>query len=46
VLLAMDDFVADWREEPRGVVAPPAPPRPPRPPTLWERIARTLKRGK
>lgn len=42
VLLAMDDFVADWLEEPRGVVAP-APPRPPRPLTLWERIAQRLK---
>lgn len=45
VVLAMDDFLADWLGEPRGVVAPPAPPRPPRPPTVWERIARTLKRG-
>jgi hypothetical protein len=46
VVLAMDDFVADWLGEPRGVVAPPAPPRPPRPPTVWERLARALKRGK
>lgn len=45
VILAMDDFVADWLGEPRGVVPPPAPPRPPRQPTVWERIARALGRS-
>ena len=44
VVLAMDDFVADWQEEPRGVVTPPPPPAPPRPPTVWERIAQLFKR--
>ena len=44
VLLAMDDFVADWLEQPRGVVPPPVPPRQPRQPTLWERITQALKR--
>lgn len=45
VILAMDDFIADWLGEPRGVVPPPAPPRPPRRPAVWERIARALRRS-
>ena len=45
VALAMDDFVADWLGEPRGVVAPPAPPRPPRPQTVWERMTQLLRRA-
>jgi hypothetical protein len=43
VMLTMDDFVADWLEEPRGVAAPPAPPRPSRPPTVWQRFVQRLK---
>ena len=45
VMLAMDDFVADWLDEPRGVATPPPPPRPPRPPTVWQRIAQLFRRG-
>jgi hypothetical protein len=44
VILEMDDFVADWLGEPRGVATPLAPPPPPRPLTVWQRIARLLKR--
>jgi hypothetical protein len=43
-ILAMDDFLADWLDEPRGVATPPPPPPPPKPPTIWERIARMFKR--
>jgi hypothetical protein len=44
VILAMDDFVADWLGQPRGAVPPPVPPRQPRQSTLWERITQALKR--